>query len=188
MVRKMKINIHIYFPEASHRGNNVDICECFYLKHAYQRKLKRAQLRYYAEAHEKKFEKAIKDKEKRKNNAENDQFFIVLDTDIHANKANVHEVKRQFSELAKTYKDKVKIIVSSRSFEVWLCMFDRAIYTKPFESQNQLNKEVFGNYVKKEEWYKENSEKLYSQFQSAKEASVRSKKTCISNYRLCTTY
>lgn len=65
MTRDIKRQIHIYFPEASHRGNKVDLCECFFIKHSFQRKVRKAVIRYYANEFEGNFKDAISIKNKK---------------------------------------------------------------------------------------------------------------------------
>jgi hypothetical protein len=175
MSRRIKPQIHIFFPEASHRGNKIDLCEFFFIRHSFQRKVRLAKIVSYAEDFEKDFKIAIKEKNKKNSLNSHDLFFIVLDTDINANRANVGTVISQLQTLNQKYGNDAKIILSGRSFEVWLCMYGRQQYTKPFTSQSDLNNDVKYMYEKKEKWYIDNAVRLYDQFQNAKAASILSK-------------
>lgn len=175
MSRPLKPQIHIFFPEASHRGNKIDLCEYFFIKHSFQRKVTKAKIVPYAEDFEKDFNNAIKEKNKKKSLTSHDLFFIVLDTDINANRANKATIASQISLLNKKYGEDAKIILSGRSFEVWLCMYGRQQYTTPYTSQTNLNNDVISLYEKKESWYLENATRLYDQYPNAKEASILSK-------------
>lgn len=178
MSRKLKPHIHIFFPEASHRGNKIDLCEHFFIKHSFQRKVTQAKIVSYAEDFEKDFNMEIKSKKKRYSPNPSDLFFIVLDTDITANRTNIDNVISQIQSLNNKYGDDAHIILSGRSFEVWLCMYNRQEYTTPYNSQDELNRDVISStkYVKKESWYINNADRLYDQYPNAKTASILSKK------------
>ncbi|MGE7092621.1 hypothetical protein ACQKII_14475 [Lysinibacillus sp. NPDC048646] len=176
MSKNLKPQIHIYFPEASNRGRKIDLCEHFYIKYSFQRKITKAKIVPYAEDNEEDFEKAIKAKSKKNSIFKNDLFFIVLDTDIKPNRENVGVVITQISALNRKYRD-AKIILSGRSFEVWLCMYGRQQYNTPFSDQDKLNSDVLGinRYEKKEIWYRQNADRLYDDYLTAKDASILSK-------------
>lgn len=175
MSKNLKPQIHIFFPEASCRGNKIDLCEHFYIKHSFLRKVTKAVIKFYAEDHEKDFERAIIEKNKKNSNTKNDLFFIVLDTDISANRANINSVINHISALNRKYNNDAEIILSGRSFEVWLCMYNRTQYTTPFTNQSKLNSDVFSSYEKKERWYQSNRDRLYNDYDDAKRASILSK-------------
>lgn len=176
MSRPIKPQIHIFFPEASHRGNRIDLCEHFFIKHSFQRKVTNVKIIHYAEEFEKKFILAIKNKNKNNSISSQDSFFIVMDTDIKPNRENVHSVISQIQSYAKTYGNNAQIILSGRSFEVWLCMYDRQQYTAPFTNQSRLNSDVKSSYEKKEIWYIKNATRLYDDYLQAKDASILSKR------------
>lgn len=174
MNRNIKPQIHIYFPEASHRGNKIDLCEYFFIKHSFQRKITQAKIVPHAEEFEKDFNVAIRNSNKKNSVTVNDLFFIVLDTDIHANRTNLGTVITQIQSLNQKYSN-AKIILSGRSFEVWLCMYGRQQYTTPYTNQSNLNSDVNHTYEKKEKWYLENATRLYDEYPNAKQSSVLSK-------------
>lgn len=174
MTRPLKPKIHIFFPEASNRGKKIDLCEHFFITHSFSRKIK-AEVKSYAEAFEKDFVIAIKEKKKKKSPYANDIFFVVLDTDINANRANTNIVTRQIQSLVTKYAGDADIILSGRSFEVWLCMYGRTQYTKPYITQQVLNSDVGSSYEKKETWYISNADRLYNGYPGAKDASILSK-------------
>jgi len=174
MVRPLVPKIHIFFPEASNRGKKIDLCEHFFITHSFSRKIK-AKIESYAEAFEADFKKAIKEKNKKNSPYAHDLFFVVLDTDINANRANINIVRQQIQTLVTKYAGDADIILSGRSFEVWLCMYGRTQYTKPYIDQDILNSDVYSSYEKKEKWYLENADRLYKEYPNAKKASILSK-------------
>lgn len=99
----------------------------------------------------------------------------MLDTDIKANRGNASIVISQIHALNQYYGRDATIILSSRSFEVWLCMYGRQLYTKPYTSQSELNSDVIASYEKKEQWYIDNATRLYDEYPSAIQASRVSK-------------
>ncbi|RDU37288.1 hypothetical protein DRW41_05395 [Neobacillus piezotolerans] len=181
MARTIKPQIHILFPEASHRGNKIDLCEHFFIKHSFQRKVTKAIIISYPEEFEKNFKLALKSKNKKKSINPQDLFFIVLDTDIKPNRENVNTVISQIQSFEKTYGNDIKIILSGRSFEVWLCMYGRQQYTTPFTDQSRLNSDVKTSYEKKEKWFIENATRLYEDYPQAKIASILSKQNVFNN-------
>ncbi|MGM0197535.1 RloB domain-containing protein [Enterococcus sp. DIV1314a] len=158
MKKNLKQIVHILFPEASKKGEQIQLTEKWFFQHTYQRKLKNINFKYYAEPDEKNFYKAVNDSSKKKLH---DVFFIILDTDQKESRDNLEIVEKEISKYSKKYKDRAEIILSNRSFEVWLCMFKGA-YTAPFSSQQQLEADVSSDYQKKEAWYKSNGQKWYS--------------------------
>lgn len=175
-VKPIKPIIHFYFPEASSRGSKIDICEHFFIKHSFHRNVTKAGIEYYAKDHQTDFDKAFKNSLKKKSDNPNDMFYIILDTDISPNRDNIDDVIKQIVTLNRTYKDKANIILSSRSFEVWLCMYGRESYTAPYVSQKKLNESVENEYEKTDAWYLKNSNWLYQDSQKAMDASKLSKK------------
>lgn len=174
MARPLVPKIHIFFPEASNRGKRIDLCEHFFITHSFSRKIK-ADVKPYAEAFEADFKKAIKEKKKKNSPYAHDLFFVVQDTDINANRANINIVRQQIQLLVTKYAGDADIILSGRSFEVWLCMYGRTQYTKPYIDQNLLNSDVYNSYEKKEKWYIANADRLYQEYPNAKNASILSK-------------
>jgi hypothetical protein len=175
LVRNLKPQIHIFFPEASNRGNRIDLCEYFYIKHSYQRRVNNAKIVPYAESFEKDFNQALRNALRRRSTTSHDLFFIVLDTDISANRANASTIISQIHRLSQKYNNKAKIILSGRSFEVWLCMYGRQQFTTPYTTQSNLNSDVDPAYEKKEPWYLQNAERLYIEYPNARNASILSK-------------
>ena len=181
MSRPIKPQIHIFFPEASHRGKKVELCESFYIIHSFQRKVTQAKIAHYAEEFENEFNMAIKNTIKKNSQYPNDLFFIVLDTDINASSSNLDTVISRIQSLNKKYGKNAAIILSGRSFEVWLCMYDRQQYTTPYTSQHNLYTDVDPLYEKKEKWYSENASRLYEKYSDAKAASILSKQNVYTN-------
>lgn len=158
MKKNLKQLVHILFPEASKKGEKIQLTEKWFIQHTYQRKLQNISFKYYAESDENKFYKATKDSTKKKIN---DVFFIILDTDQKESRDNLDLIEQEIRKYSKKYQDKADIILSNRSFEVWLCMY-KGLYTTPFTSQQQLETDVSSDYQKKESWYRSNGQKLYS--------------------------
>lgn len=172
-----KSTIHIYFPEASCRGTKINLSEDFYLKHSFQRKAKKV-LKTYGQEHEKDFNK------KYKKNEHNDQFFIVCDTDISPSRNNIDIVKRDLNSYQQKY-SRAKLIISARSFETWLCMYNNQIYTKPFTTQSELTDDMqMTGYEKKEKWFKDNATFLYDNYEDAKSTSKRSRRNVFESHGL----
>jgi hypothetical protein len=118
---------------------------------------------------------AIKNTIKKNSQNPNDLFFIVLDTDINASSSNLVTVTSRIQSLNKKYGKNATIILSGRSFEVWLCMYGRQQYTTPYTSQHNLNTDVDPLYEKKEKWYSDNATRLYEEYSDAKATSILSK-------------
>ncbi|WP_214761390.1 RloB domain-containing protein [Exiguobacterium sp. s146] len=174
-----KSTVHVYFPEASCKGTKINLSEDFYLKHSFQRNAKKV-LKTYGFEHQKDFLK------KYKKNEHNDQFFIVCDTDISPSRNNIDIVKRDLNSYQAKY-PRAKLILSARSFETWLCMYNNKIYTKPFTTQGVLTDDMQMNgYEKKEDWFKKNAKYLYDNYEDAISTSKRSKKNVFESHGLTT--
>lgn len=154
MAREVKKLIHLYIPEDS-GSNKPNTCEAGYFQHVFQRRLKNHLLKFYTRTQTEHFKKASQSKE-----FKGDLFFILTDLDFKEDRSNIADVVREIRCLSHDYRDKATMIVSGRSWEVWVCMHNSA-YTKPFSTQKELNKDVKKDYVKKNQWYKKEAENLY---------------------------
>jgi len=177
MKKPLKPKIHIYFSEASHRGNKVLISEYFYIQHSFQRLVTKAMIVPYANEHKIEFDKQLRNKFKKNSTNSKDLFYIVLDTDFYTSGKTNHIIIKQINELYNEYKHNVKYILSSRSFEVWLCMYNQSLYTKQFTTKADLNTDVDSSYDKSEKWYISNKKKLFDGYLEAKVSSIRSKQS-----------
>ncbi|MGX7245122.1 hypothetical protein ACWOC1_09730 [Enterococcus quebecensis] len=160
MAREIKKLVHLYIPEDS-GGNKPNTCEAGYFQHLFQRRLKNHQLKFYTEPQTNSFKKALKS-----NEFKEDLFFVLTDLDYKEDRSNISDVVRDIRSLSNEYREKATIVVSGRSWEVWVCMH-KCAYTKPFSTQKALNKDVQEDYVKKHQWYKKESINLYSTLDNA---------------------
>lgn len=177
MSRPIKKSVHIFFPEADCRGDKIKLSEDFYLKYSFRRNIP-VILKTYGYDHEKNFNSAYQ------KNEYNDQCFIVMDTDITATRDNINAVKKNIGDYQKKY-PRAKMILSSRSFETWLCMYNHDTYTKPFTDKSQLLKDTkFSGYDKQEVWFREHATELFENYQNAKQASIKSRKLVFSSNNL----
>lgn len=168
MSRPIKKSVHIFFPEADCRGDKIKLSEDFYLKYSFRRNIP-VILKTYGYDHEKNFNSAYQ------KNEYDDQYFVVMDTDISSTRDNISAVKKNIGDYQKKY-PRARLILSSRSFETWLCMYNHDIYTKPFSDKYQLLRDTkFSDYDKQEVWFREHAEELFDNYQSAKRASIKSR-------------
>ncbi|KAF0335608.1 RloB domain-containing protein [Pediococcus acidilactici] len=171
--------IHIFVPEDSAKSSKRRgvSCEINYFDYLFKRRLSMAnwQLKMYTYRQKSDFIKQLRNE--RKNKDSQDLFFVILDADIGANPSpkeigirskQIHEEYKRMKEKNK----KVKFILSSRCWEVWMCMHKEGPYMKPFSTQEELNKDVHETYQKERQWYKEKADFL---FKSCKQASRNSK-------------
>ena len=116
-------------------------------------------------------------------NQNNDTEFsaIILDFDFQVGGGDIHQQMEKIRKLANKIREKnAKIYLSSRAWEVWMCMHD-GIYTKPFVSQNVLNNDVANDYEKTKEWYSKNETNLKSTLNDAVNNAKQSRKCTMRN-------
>ncbi len=162
--REQKAIYHFYFPEASKKGETINICEAYYidtvlLKYIRDKKCSR---KFYAESDKATFEGFIKNKSNI-----NDLFYIILDTDF-SHSDNTEELMNKIRGCISPYvkeagrKNKnLKVILSSRAFETYICFYRNNFYCKPYSDMKTLIKDTsFEDYQKTKEWYRENKATL----------------------------
>lgn len=175
--------IHIFVPEDSARCSNRKgvSCELNYFTYLFKRPLSESnwQLSMYTYRQKQKFMAYLK--KEGKNKKSNDLFFVILDADLVTNPAP-SEIDRKVKQIYNEYKEmkeknsKIKFILSSRCWEVWMCMHNDTPYMKPFSTQGELNKDVKENYKKEGSWYKSNAPMLFETYKKASKNSKLSRK------------
>ncbi|MFD1887235.1 RloB domain-containing protein [Paenibacillus wenxiniae] len=162
MNMSLRRTIHILYEEASMKSKTINSSEHFYVEHSFRRKASRnTNIISYGKDKEKDFTRELRASMKKKNNI--DSFYIVLDTDFDVARTNISQIEAKLAKLNKQYPS-AKIILSSRSFECWLCMYKRDLYAKPFTSQEDLNRDVkinnhtISDYEKTRTWYQKNAD------------------------------
>lgn len=162
--------MHFYFPEADQRGNKVKINERFYIDYVLRNLItsKGYSLIHYGKITKNNFIKQLRSKKN-----EDDLFYIIFDSDFKSSSnyqqaaQEIKENTREYIRLARLKNKKLKILLSSRAFETFLCMYKRVNgYTCPYVDMKQLMYDVLiskpdENYNKSEDWYIDNTEKMH---------------------------
>lgn len=172
--RDIKKKICIYIPEDSGKRDKCTTTEAHYLKRMFTRNInhkKKYELVIYPYRERKKFKKDIK-------NAE----YSAIITDYDFDNGSGHTYQKRAEEINKLSNDYVgvDIFLSSRAWEVWLCMHEK-LYTKPYENKKQLMKDVNGKvftveYEKSDQWIKDNLDVFKEKITTARENSRKSRK------------
>lgn len=162
--------MHFYFPEAKKNGKKIKIDERFYIDYVLKDLIidKGYRLKHYAFSQKEDFKKQIKS-----NKNEKDLFYIIFDSDFNDEKnyqqamQGIKKNTREYIKLARSKHKNLKILLSSRAFETFLCMYKRVNgYTCPYVNMKKLMDDVLiskpdENYNKSEDWYVDNTEKMY---------------------------
>lgn len=147
--------INIFLPEDSGKRRTCNSTEYHYFNFLFSRNLNdNFKLRFFPKSEEGSFKKMMVSKD-------TEFSAVIMDFDFRENGDNVTEQKKEISKYATMIKSQAnaELYLTSRSWEVWMCMHSCA-YTKPFVSQEELNKDVNTAYMKKQGWYRDNLEDL----------------------------
>ncbi|HHU6751449.1 TPA: hypothetical protein ACUI23_002169 [Staphylococcus pseudintermedius] len=154
----------MFFPEAVKHGATPSISEYFYIKHILKDDIRKLgyTTKTYVEKEKKDFLNAIN-----KNESTKDHFVILLDVDFNPEE-NVDSVVKRIRESIRPYLKKANqsnttldVVLTSRAFETFLCFYNNTTYTKPYQNDKAVYKDMgFHNYEKKEKWFEENRENL----------------------------
>ncbi|MDS3864711.1 MULTISPECIES: hypothetical protein [Staphylococcus] len=162
--------MHFYFPEADQQGNKVKIDERFYIDYVLRSLIisKGYSLIHYGKVTKKDFMKQIKSSKN-----EDDLFYIVFDSDFNSPSnyqqaaQEIRENTREYIRLARSKNKNIKILLSGRAFETFLCMYKRKNgYTSPYFDMKQLKGDVLiskpdENYTKSEDWYIDYADRMH---------------------------
>ncbi|MEB7434854.1 RloB domain-containing protein [Staphylococcus pasteuri] len=166
MKKLIKTKIHFYYPEASQKGKQINSDERFYIDLVLKDQFIKQgyTISHYAVDNKSIFKREVKSK----NNSE-DKFFIVFDTDFKNSNDyieaanNIRKLFKEYMKIAIKKNKYLKFILSSRSFESYLCMYNRDLYTKPYSDMYLLCRDILiglENYKKHKSWYEDNAELL----------------------------
>lgn len=169
MKKKVKPIMHFYFPEAKQQGKKVKIDERFYIDYVLRNSITNSgyALHHYGNIAEGNFVKQLKNKKNEK-----DLFYIIFDSDFESSNnyaqaaQGIKNNTRDYIRLARSNNKKLKILLSSRAFETFLCMYERTNgYTCPYYCMEDLMNDVLINksddkYNKSEDWYLNNSDNM----------------------------
>lgn len=168
----LKKSINIFLPEDSGKRGNCNSTEYHYFNFLFSRNLKDDYiLRFFPKDQEKDFKKKLD---------EDDTEFsaVILDFDFRENSDNLEVQKKEISNYAKMIESSqnAELYLTSRAWEVWICMHN-STYTKPFVSQEELNKDIEEEYSKSKQWYKNKVEYLTSNLDTAIKNAKSSRKS-----------
>ncbi len=160
-MRQIKKSINIFLPEDS-GGSKCNSTEYHYLSRIYARNMRQEyMIKFFPRDKWNQFLKEMVQTNKTEFSA------IILDFDFQVGGGDIQRQVEKIQRLARSINGKnAKIYLSSRAWEVWMCMHN-CPYTKPFVSQDVLNKDVASDYEKNQEWYRKNEEDLKSTLNDA---------------------
>lgn len=186
MVKPLKPACHFFFSEADTKGKTVTISEAYYINHVLRDAIreKNFTVNHYGYSHENNFKKVMKSK-----NQNEDMFFVIFDTDFN----NVREleivtreiksISKQYITLGNKHHKNLEIIISSRCFETYMCMYGRDVYTKPYTNMDALIGDIkFNDYKKAKKWFEGNAEVLKSEIDNLSSRIQKSREIVFGDY------
>lgn len=167
--KKLHGRIYIFFPEDAKTVKNNWCTEYYYLRNLLNERVLQkygSYIKFYPRKKEKEFLDNIKLTLKKVRQNPNcyehpNLFYIIRDIDYTANgnyKKKIIDMFKKYFNYINNTKLNFNIILSSRAWETWICMYDHA-YSGQGNAIGIINKcPIFsGRYEKKESWYTKNS-------------------------------
>lgn len=167
--RKLRGRIYIFFPEDAKTVKNNWCTEYYYLKKLLNERVLQkygSYIKFYPRKKEREFLSRIKETLKKINQNPNcyehpNLFYIIKDIDYTSNdnyKKQIVDMFKKYFKYINNTKLNFNIILSSRAWETWICMYDR-VYSGQGNDIQIINKcSIFSeNYEKNESWYTHNS-------------------------------